>query len=99
MQARILDGEKFRTTTDLAEIRAAIEAKQRVWIDLERQSKDADELLEKVLGLHPLTIEDIWAERSQPKIDDFDEYLYLRVHAIGAAKRDRLDLVELDLVL
>jgi magnesium transporter len=99
MQARILDGDKLRATTDLGEISAAIKANQRVWIDLERQSKEGDELLQNVLGLHPLTIEDIWAERSQPKADDFDSYLYLRVHGIGAAKRDRLELVEVDIVI
>jgi magnesium transporter len=99
MQARILDGDKLRTTTDPAEIRAALAADQRIWIDLERQSADADALLADVLKLHPLTIEDIWAERSRPKIDDFDAYLYIIVHGIGAAKHDKLKTVEIDLVI
>ncbi|HSS00787.1 MAG TPA: CorA family divalent cation transporter, partial [Kofleriaceae bacterium] len=99
MQARILDGDKLRTTTSPAEIRTALEANQRIWIDLERQSTDADALLGDVLKLHPLTIEDIWAERSRPKIDDFDPYLYLIVHGIGAAKHDKLQTVELDIVI
>src|ERR1051325_4517427 len=86
MHARIVDGAKLRTTTDLGEIRAAIKGGERVWIDLERQTKEADELLQDVLGLHPLTIEDIWTDHSQPKVDDFDSYLYLRVQGIGAAK-------------
>src|SRR4029079_13718992 len=99
MQARILDGDKLRTTTSPAEIRAALEANQRIWIDLERQNADADALLSDVLKLHPLTIEDIWAERSRPKIDDFDNYLYLIVHGIGAAKHDKLQAVEIDVVI
>ena len=99
MQARILDGDKLKTTTSPAEIRAALAAEQRIWIDLERQSPDADALLAEVLKLHPLTIEDIWAERSRPKIDDFDPYLYLIAHGIGAAKHDRLQTVELDVVI
>jgi magnesium transporter len=99
MQARILDGDQLQTTTDLAEIRSALAADKRIWVDLERQTPDADELLAEVLKLHPLTIEDIWAERSRPKIDDFDAYLYVIVHGIGAAKRDRLALVEIDLVI
>ena len=72
MQARILDGDKLRTTTDPAEIRAALAEQKRIWVDLERQNPDADALLADVLKLHPLTIEDIWADRSRPKIDDFD---------------------------
>src|SRR5215510_5007368 len=99
MQARILDGDQLRTTTDPAEIRAALASDMRIWIDLERQSPEADALLAGVLKLHPLTVEDIWAERSQPKIDDFDGYLYVIVHGIGAARRDRLQTVEIDVVI
>ena len=99
MQARILDGDKLRTTTNPAEIRAALATSQRIWIDLERQTRDADALLAEVLGLHPLTIEDIWADRSRPKIDDFDDYLYVIVHGIGAARHDKLETVEIDVVI
>ena len=99
MQARILDGDKLRTTTSPAEIRAALAAEQRIWIDLERQSADADALLADVLKLHPLTIEDIWNERSRPKIDDFDPYLYVIVHGVAATKRNQLRTVELDVVI
>ena len=99
MQARILEGDKLRATTDPAEIRAALGAGQRIWIDLERQTPDADALLTDVLKLHPLTIEDIWADRSRPKIDDFDGYLYVIVHGIGAAKHDKLQTVEIDVVI
>jgi magnesium transporter len=99
MQARILDGDKIRATTDPAQIRAALGSGQRIWIDLERHTPDADALLTDVLKLHPLTIEDIWADRSRPKIDDFDNYLYVIVHGIGAAKHDKLDTVEIDVVI
>jgi magnesium transporter len=99
MQARFLDGDKLRTTTDPAQIRGALAAGQRIWIDLERQSPDADALLSDVLRLHPLTIEDIWAERSRPKIDDFDEYTYVIIHGIGAANRDKLETFEIDVVI
>jgi len=97
--ARILDGDKLRVTTALAEIKEALAAKQRVWIELERHSADADVLLADVLKVHPLTIEDIWGPRSQPKIDDFDEYLYVIIHGIGARKKDRLTPVEIDIVI
>src|SRR3954468_17052940 len=99
MQARILEGDKLRTTTDPAEIRAALGSGLRIWIDLERQTPDADALLADVLKLHPLTIEDIWADRSRPKIDDLDAYLYVIVHGIGPAKHDKLATVEIDVVI
>ena len=97
--ARILEDEKLVATTSFKEICAAIAAKKRMWIDLERQSPDADKLLTEVLKIHPLTIEDIWGPRSQPKIDDFDEYLYVIIHGIGARNKDKLELVEIDVVI
>ncbi|MDB4964216.1 MAG: Magnesium and cobalt transport protein CorA [Myxococcales bacterium] len=99
MLARILDGNKLRATTSPAEIKAALAAGQRIWIDLERQSADADALLTDVLAIHPLTIEDIWGPRSLPKIDDFDEYLYILIHGIGAKTKGKLELVEIDIVI
>ncbi|MBC7977913.1 MAG: magnesium/cobalt transporter CorA [Myxococcales bacterium] len=99
MQARILEDNKLRTTTDLAEIRTAFAAGLRIWVDLERKSADADTLLADVVKLHPLTIEDIWHDRSRPKIDDFDEYLYVIIHGIGAANHDKLQTVEIDVVI
>lgn len=99
MLARILEEDKLVTTTSATEIRAALAANKRIWIDLERQSPEADKLLKEVLQIHPLTIEDIWGPRSQPKIDDFDQYLYVIIHGVGARKKDKLELVEIDVLI
>ena len=99
MLARILDGNKIVATTKLSEIQEALQAKKRLWIDLERQSPDADTVLKDIVKLHPLTIEDVWGPRGQPKIDDFDDYLYVIIHGIGARKKDKLELVEIDVVI
>ena len=99
MLGRILEGDQLVATTSVAEICEALAAKKRIWIDLERHSPEADKLLKDVLKLHPLTIEDIWGPRSQPKIDDFDEYLYVIIHGVGARKKDKLELVEIDVVI
>ncbi len=98
MLARILDGSKLTTTTALKDITEALAAKKPIWIDLERKSVEADKLLEH-MKLHPLTIEDVWGPRGQPKIDDFDEYLYVILHGVGSKKRDKLELVEIDVVI
>jgi magnesium transporter len=99
MLARILDGATITATTNAAEIRDAITSGKKIWVELERQSPEADALLTDVLKVHPLTIEDIWGSGSQPKIDDFPGYLYVVVHGIGSAKRKSLDLVEVDLLI
>jgi magnesium transporter len=49
--------------------------------------------------LHPLTIEDIWATRSQPKLEDYETYLYLIIHGVAGTKAGEIELIELDLVL
>ena len=99
MLARVLeDGRKIVATTDPAVIKAAIAEKKRIWIELERQSPEADAVLAQ-LEIHPLTIEDIYGSGSRPKVDDFPNYLYVVVHGIGSAKRKKLDLVEVDLVI
>jgi magnesium transporter len=100
VQARILlDNDTVHATTNVTEIRAAIEGGKKIWIDLEKQTHDADTLLSETLRLHPLTIEDIWHQGSQPKIDDYPSYLYVVVHGIGSASRNKLALVEVDVVI
>ncbi len=100
MEARILDGDQYRVTQDPAEIHAAIEAKKPIWVELQKKDHACDILLAKQLALHPLTIEDIWANRSQPKLEDYDEYLYIIVHGIAQAKKSgSIRLIELDIVI
>jgi len=98
MQARILDRDSVRTTSDLAEIKAAIAGKQTLWIELERQDAAADAVLAE-LKIHPLTVEDIWATRTFPKLDDYDNYVYAIIHGVAHATHDRCEAVELDILL
>lgn len=98
MLARILEGDRLAVSTDSHEALAAIRAGKQVWIELERRTKEVDELLE-ALAIHALTLEHVWGRGTQPKIDDFPEYLYVVVHGIGAAERNKLELVEIDLLI
>jgi len=98
MQARILEHEQLRKTSSLAEIRAALAAKLPIWIELEGPSDDASAVLAD-LKIHPLTVEDIWATRTTPKLEDYDNYLYVIVHGVRGAKKGAIDLVELDVLI
>ena len=99
MLARILEDGKLHSTTSVAEIRAALAAGKRIWIELERHSPEADALLRDVLKVHALTIEDVWSSRSLPKIDDFDDYLYVLIHGIEGKNKTRLALIEIDILI
>ncbi|MCW5800968.1 MAG: magnesium/cobalt transporter CorA [Deltaproteobacteria bacterium] len=97
MLARILDHDAIVTSTDGREALDAIAAGKRVWVELERETDEASKFLTG-LGIHPLTIEDIWGPRAHPKIDDFPAYLYVIIHGVGAAHGNELSLVEIDVL-
>ena len=98
MRAYILEDGAVRETTKHDDVRAAFAAKQPMWVDLESQTADNDALLGATFGIHPLIVEDIWTDRSNPKLEGFQAYLYVCAHSV---RRDGHDLVpcELDLVV
>lgn len=57
-----------------------------IWVDIvnknEENSKEIKEILLNDFKFHPLTVEDCFETRNQPKIEAFPEYLYLIVHGI-----------------
>ena len=99
MFARVYQNEGLATLTDVAAIRAAIDAKLPIWIELERQCSEGEQLMFEVFEIHPLTIEDIWQKRSAPKLEDYRNYLYVIVHGVHSAKRSAIELVELDVII
>jgi magnesium transporter len=99
MEARILEGSSLVVTQDPARIRQAIERAEPVWVELQKQDHACDQLLGQQLKLHSLTIEDIWADSEQPKLEDYDSYLYVLLHSITSSDNGGVKLVELDLVL
>ena len=73
----------------------------RVWVDLTPPITDADmAIVRDVFKFHPLTIEDCFATRAHPKIDEYDGYLYIITHGLSAgATADSAEPVELDAFL
>ena len=55
-----------------------------LWIDIEDVTDKDAELLSDVFRLHPLAVEDcISKDIHPPKIDDFEDYLFIIVHGIN----------------
>ena len=99
MKARVLDGSKTVAVDDIETIRAAATGGKSIWIQLDKHDADADALLGD-LGIHPLTIEDIWEERAAPKVDDYETYLYILIHGITKGSGSHMvKLVELDILM
>jgi magnesium transporter len=68
-----------------------------IWVDLEDPSEFESEILVELFNFHPLAVEDCLIEHSEPKIDDYEEYLFLVVHAAGKTEEDEFRTVELNL--
>jgi magnesium transporter len=100
MEAHILDGGQIRRATSPEEIGAAHAAKRTMWVDLGERSAEGEELLAKTFGIHPLVTEDIFGERSAPKIDEYDEYIYVVIHGLRSIDDPtRADLGIMDVVI
>ncbi|HEU4615248.1 MAG TPA: magnesium/cobalt transporter CorA [Kofleriaceae bacterium] len=99
MLARVYENDEIKIVTEVAAIRAAVDAKLPIWIELEHQCDEGEEVMRDIFDIHPLTIEDIWQKRSQPKLEDYRKYLYVIVHGARSVKRGTIDLIELDVVI
>jgi magnesium transporter len=53
-----------------------------VWADFSAPTKDEAALLTSVFHFHPIAVEDCDAKRHHPKIDDYDDYIFLLVHGV-----------------
>src|SRR6478609_3550529 len=80
--------------------REVVSSGQLRWINIERpQAMDGDWLL-KEFGFHPLDLEDVFSRNQRPKLDTYDEYLFLVMQFPAYEKsRRRLVSVELDVFI
>jgi len=100
MHAYILAEGTIRETQDHAEVRRAKAERKRMWVDLTHRTPEAESLLADCFGIHPLVAEDIWGERSVPKIDRFPDYTYIVTHGVRRGSGPtRLELWVLDVVV
>lgn len=92
----------LRRAEGMSEVGAALaHPRAMVWIDADEQNREMEEFLERRLGVHPLVIEDMFSERTTPKVEDYGEYLYVIVHGVrrDAEGPTELETVELDLLI
>ena len=67
-----------------------------LWVDIEGFDKEEIEELEKTFGFHPLAIEDCISTSQRPKIDKYDGYLFIILHA-AALKSKRFSIATIEL--
>lgn len=82
----------------LASLRA--EPNVMLWVDLADPTEDEIKLvLETLFAFHPLTIEDCVVDSPFPKLEEYEDYLYLVMHAVDYSRADKFTTTELDLFL
>lgn len=68
-----------------------------IWVNLFAPTEEESKaILEEVFSFHPLAIEDCLAVSRYPKIEDYEDYLYLVMHAVAFSKEDQFRTTELD---
>ncbi|MSU46134.1 MAG: magnesium/cobalt transporter CorA [Lacunisphaera sp.] len=71
-----------------------------VWVDLDNPTDDEIKtVLEGLFHFHPLAIEDCVTPSSLPKIEDYEDYLFMVTHAVDFNREDKFATTELDLFL
>lgn len=68
-----------------------------VWVDLEDPNEFESEILIELFNFHPLAIEDCLNDSSDPKIDDYEDHLFLVVHAVNGKSQEELKTIEVDI--
>src|SRR5215207_9588531 len=75
-----------------------VEAPGLRWINIERPRPVDQAWLEERFEFHPLDYEDVFSRNQRPKVDEYDDYLFIVLHFPAYDKKvSRLNAAELDL--
>ena len=93
-------GKPLETNISRADMLRALQEKEAVlWVDFEDPNEFETDALVEIFNFHDLAIEDCLSDNSHPKVDDYEEYLFLVAHALYADLESNLQTIELDLFL
>jgi len=71
-----------------------------LWVDLDDPTPEEIRLvLEVVFQFHPLAIEDCVQPNSLPKVEDYEDYLFIVTHAVDFTRTEKFNTTELDFFL
>lgn len=68
-----------------------------VWVDLDNPTpEEVTDVLESAFHFHPLAIEDAIALSELPKIEDYEDYVFLVMHAVDFNRENKFHTTELN---
>jgi magnesium transporter len=83
--------ENGEIQTDLSrqEMTDALNSDGVLWVDFFRATREEQSVLDEVFHFHPLAIEDCLRPVHRPKVDSFEDHLFLIIHGPDLATRRR----------
>lgn len=73
--------------TDAASVRAKLERREPLWLDIDSSDPAQHALLAQVFHFHPLTIEDTLNRHTRVKVEAYDGYLLVVLRAMALSDR------------
>jgi len=70
-----------------------------LWFHFDTPTEEELRFLHDDLKIHHLTIEDVVKQNQRPKIEAFEEYVYIAIHPLMHSKKWQIEPSELDLLL
>jgi len=88
----------MKIPSDVSELLALIDPNVVNWININGLSGGAVEKLCAIMGIHPLVIEDILNTEHRPKLENFDDYLFLitkmlNLHDDGSLEYEQVSFI------
>jgi magnesium transporter len=93
-------GGQTRTGLSLDDINSIIAKKSgSLWVELDITKPGQPEVLKGIKGLHPLAVEDALCVNSRPKLEEYDDYLFMIIIGVRFSEttEDPYDLETFDL--
>lgn len=98
------DGVKVRQNIPSSEWKDLMNlGKGLLWVDMDSPTEDEVDLLADIFEFHSLSIEDCIFPIDRPKVDDYDDYLFIIFHAMNARQplmqAEDLEILELNIYI
>ena len=74
-------------------------ADTNLWFHFDAPTNEELRFLQEDLKIHHLTIEDVVNQNQRPKIESFEDYVYMAIHPLMHSKKWQIEPSELDLLL
>jgi magnesium transporter len=89
-----------RTGLSVDDVNAAVaSARGCLWVDIDLTVPGQGELLKQIKGLHPLSVDDALSRKQRPKVEEYNDYLFIVVLGVRFHEEtpDPYDLQTFDL--